>query len=105
MEMARNRQPFVDQSQSMNLYISSDAPIRKAVSSAQILGWALGLKTIRYYLHNQAIGPVEIKKKETDNKPAFQPEPDELTLEEFSAMLDAAKAAAEAGEECDFCSG
>lgn len=105
MEMARNRQPFVDQSQSMNLYISSDAPIRKAVSSAQILGWALGLKTIRYYLHNQAIGPVEIKKKETTNKPAEQPNPDQLTPEEFNAMIDIAKARAEAGEDCDMCSG
>lgn len=52
MVMAAERAPFIDQTQSMNLYIA-DANINK-VSSALMAAWKLGLKTGCYYLRVQA---------------------------------------------------
>lgn len=51
--MAADRGPFVDQSQSMNLYF--DNPTFSKVSSAIIYGWKAGLKTLSYYVRTKAI--------------------------------------------------
>jgi len=51
------RAPFVDQSQSLNLFINK--PDFTALSSAHFYGWKKGLKTGMYYLHtNPAINPI-----------------------------------------------
>ena len=46
------RGPFVDQSQSMNLYMAG--PSYQKLSSALVYGWKSGLKTGVYYLRSQA---------------------------------------------------
>jgi ribonucleotide reductase alpha subunit len=51
IDMAADRAPFVDQTQSMNLFLAS--PSLKSVSSMLFYGWKKGLKTILYYLRSQ----------------------------------------------------
>jgi len=53
VNMAADRGPFVDQSQSMNLYLSE--PTLSKLSSAIIYGWKQGLKTLCYYVRTKAI--------------------------------------------------
>lgn len=53
IEMARDRQAFVDQSQSMNLYVSD--PDNAKLNSMLFYGWEQGLKTGVYYTH-QLVG-------------------------------------------------
>ena len=50
IDMAADRGPFIDQSQSMNLYISN-INIAK-LSSALMYAWKKGLKTLNYYIRN-----------------------------------------------------
>lgn len=47
LEMAADRQKFIDQGQSMNLYY--DKPERSKVSTALYYGWKLGLQSGSYY--------------------------------------------------------
>lgn len=51
IDLAADRAPFVDQTQSMNLFLAS--PSLKSVSSMLFYGWKRGLKTIMYYLRSQ----------------------------------------------------
>jgi len=51
INLAADRAPFVDQTQSMNLFLAS--PTLKNVSSMLFYGWNRGLKTIMYYLRSQ----------------------------------------------------
>jgi ribonucleoside-diphosphate reductase alpha chain len=48
LEMARDRSYFIDQSQSLNMFMA-EATVSK-LSSAHMYGWKLGLKTGMYYL-------------------------------------------------------
>ena len=48
LEMARDRSYFIDQSQSLNMFMSDPSPSK--LSSAHMYGWKLGLKTGMYYL-------------------------------------------------------
>lgn len=52
MDMARDRGYFIDQSQSLNLFMK-DATHSK-LSSAHFYGWSIGLKTGMYYLRTKA---------------------------------------------------
>jgi len=52
IEYAADRSPFVDQSQSMNLFIES--PDFKKLSSMHFFSWSKGLKTGMYYLRTKA---------------------------------------------------
>jgi ribonucleoside-diphosphate reductase alpha chain len=58
INMSADRGPFIDQSQSLNLFF--DTPTVGKLSTAHNLGWRLGLKTGQYYLRSQ---PVENKAK------------------------------------------
>jgi ribonucleoside-diphosphate reductase alpha subunit len=51
IDLAADRAPFVDQTQSMNLFLAS--PSLKSVSSMLFYGWKRNLKTIMYYLRSQ----------------------------------------------------
>jgi ribonucleoside-diphosphate reductase alpha subunit len=51
IDLAADRAPFVDQTQSMNLFLST--PTLKNVSSMLFYGWKRGLKSIVYYLRSQ----------------------------------------------------
>jgi ribonucleoside-diphosphate reductase alpha subunit len=51
------RSPFIDQSQSLNLFLNK--PDFKILASAHFYGWKGGLKTGMYYLHsNPAVNPI-----------------------------------------------
>lgn len=51
IDMSADRGAFIDQSQSMNLYLS--APERDQVTSMQFYAWKKGLKTGQYYLRTR----------------------------------------------------
>lgn len=53
IEMAADRQPFVDQSQSLNIYMQ-EATYQK-ITSMHFYGWKNGLKTGMYYLRTKPI--------------------------------------------------
>jgi ribonucleotide reductase alpha subunit len=51
--MASDRAIFIDQSQSMNIYMSN--PTLSKLTSSSFFSWSSGLKTINYYIRSQAI--------------------------------------------------
>ncbi len=53
IDMAVDRGPFIDQSQSMNIYMNN--PTLSKISSSHLYGWKKGLKTLSYYLRTKAI--------------------------------------------------
>ena len=53
IKMAADRGPFIDQSQSMNLYFENPNPSR--MTSAAFYAWEAGLKTLNYYIRSKAI--------------------------------------------------
>jgi ribonucleoside-diphosphate reductase alpha chain len=58
LQMAANRSIFIDQSQSMNLFI--DNATKAKVLAAHLFGWKLGLKTGMYYLRTRsAVDPIK----------------------------------------------
>ena len=59
IDLAADRAPFVDQSQSMNLFLA-DHSYRK-MSAMLLHGWRRGLKTLSYYMHVRAEAkPVQV---------------------------------------------
>jgi ribonucleoside-diphosphate reductase alpha chain len=53
ISMAADRAPFIDQSQSMNIYMSN--PTVSKISSSHFYAWEKGLKTLCYYVRTKAI--------------------------------------------------
>jgi ribonucleoside-diphosphate reductase alpha chain len=53
IDMAAERAPFIDQSQSMNIYMVN--PTLSKISSSHFHSWDKGLKTLCYYVRTQAI--------------------------------------------------
>jgi ribonucleoside-diphosphate reductase alpha subunit len=53
IDMAADRAPFIDQSQSMNIYMSE--PTLSKISSSHFHSWKKGLKTLCYYVRTKAI--------------------------------------------------
>jgi ribonucleoside-diphosphate reductase alpha subunit len=53
IDMAADRAPFIDQSQSMNIYMSE--PTLSKISSSHFHSWGKGLKTLCYYVRTKAI--------------------------------------------------
>ncbi len=51
IDLSRGRSPYIDQSQSLNLYQSS--PTRNSLTSMHFYAWKQGLKTGQYYLRSQ----------------------------------------------------
>jgi len=88
IEMAADRGPFIDQSQSMNIYMANNT-ISK-MTSALLLGHKLGLKTLCYYYKTQAVDStptyLAVKLSDMDNKPKIT---HEVTPErhDFSEMV------------------
>jgi ribonucleoside-diphosphate reductase alpha chain len=84
IEMAADRAPFIDQSQSMNIYMGN--PSLSKISSSHFYGWEKGLKTLCYYVRTKAISTgakhlaVDISKVK---KPNVTPEPPKV---DYSSM-------------------
>lgn len=58
LDMAADRGPFIDQSQSLNIYV--DDPSYSKLSSIHFYSWKLGLKTGMYYLRTKpAADPIQ----------------------------------------------
>lgn len=53
IDMAADRAPFIDQSQSMNIYMAN--PTLSKISSSHFHSWQKGLKTLSYYIRTKAI--------------------------------------------------
>ena len=53
IDMAADRAPFVDQSQSMNIYMAN--PTLSKITSSHFHSWEKGLKTLCYYVRTKAI--------------------------------------------------
>jgi ribonucleoside-diphosphate reductase alpha chain len=76
INMAADRAPFIDQSQSMNIYMSN--PTLSKITSSHFHSWESGLKTLCYYVRTKAISTgakhlaMDISKRE---KPKATPEP------------------------------
>jgi ribonucleoside-diphosphate reductase alpha chain len=84
IDMAADRAPFIDQSQSMNIYMSN--PTLSKITSSHFHSWEKGLKTLCYYVRTKAISTgakhlaVDISKRE---KPKATPEPPKV---DYSTM-------------------
>ena len=53
IDMAADRAPFIDQSQSMNIYMGN--PTLTKITSSHFHAWQKGLKTLCYYIRTKAI--------------------------------------------------
>jgi ribonucleotide reductase alpha subunit len=79
IDMSADRAPFIDQTQSLNLYMAEDSedsnlpPLSSRLSSALIYGHSKGLKTGMYYLRSKAISTgakhlaIDVSKLKKDN--------------------------------------
>jgi len=84
IDMAADRAPFIDQSQSMNIYMGN--PTLSKITSSHFRAWEKGLKTLCYYVRTKAISTgakhlaVDISKI---NRPKPTPEPPKV---DYSGM-------------------
>ena len=100
IDMARHRGYFIDQSQSLNLFMQ-DADFAK-LTSMHFYAWKSGLKTGMYYLRTKsAVNAIQFTlSKEKKQTPQTEDTP--MTAEEFKDMVNASKNAAE-DEDCLMC--
>jgi len=72
IDMAADRAPFIDQSQSMNIYMAN--PTLSKITSSHFHSWEKGLKTLCYYVRTKAISTgakhlaLDMSKKEKPKK-------------------------------------
>ena len=117
IDMSRQRGYFIDQSQSLNLFMQ-DANYAK-LTSMHFYAWKSGLKTGMYYLrtksavdaikftlnNDKAAAPIEVKEPQVEVKKveaiAVLEEPAEMTAEEYRAMIEMARNAGP--EDCEMC--
>jgi ribonucleoside-diphosphate reductase alpha chain len=117
IDMSRQRGYFIDQSQSLNLFMQ-DANYAK-LTSMHFYAWKSGLKTGMYYLrtksavdaikftlnNDKGAAPIEVKEPQVEVKKveaiAVLEEPAEMTAEEYRAMIEMAKNAGP--EDCEMC--
>ena len=109
IDMSRQRGYFVDQSQSLNLFMQN-ANYSK-LTSMHFYAWQSGLKTGMYYLRTKAAvdaikftlnndkktEPIEIKEQEV----AIAVEAAAMSAEEYRAMIELAKNAGP--DDCEMC--
>ncbi|HEY1194517.1 ribonucleoside-diphosphate reductase subunit alpha [Flavobacterium sp.] len=102
IDMSRQRGYFIDQSQSLNLFMQ-DANYSK-LTSMHFYAWQSGLKTGMYYLRTKAaVDAIKFtlnndKKEET---PSLVQETEAISVEDYKAML--LKAQAADPEDCEMC--
>ncbi len=117
IDMSRQRGYFIDQSQSLNLFMEN-ANFAK-LTSMHFYAWQSGLKTGMYYLRTKSA--VDAIKFTLNNDKKAEPtlneipmatavevvapvENGEMTAEDFAAMVERARnAAATGGDDCEMC--
>ncbi|KAF2509883.1 ribonucleoside-diphosphate reductase subunit alpha [Flavobacterium foetidum] len=103
IDMSRQRGYFIDQSQSLNLFMQ-DANYSK-LTSMHFYAWQSGLKTGMYYLRTKAaVDAIKFtlnndKKQET--APSLVQETESISVEDYKAML--LKAQSAEPEDCEMC--
>jgi ribonucleoside-diphosphate reductase alpha chain len=98
IDMARQRGYFVDQSQSMNLFMQD--PNFGKLTSMHFYAWKSGLKTGMYYLRTKsAVNAIQFTVSKKKNKKGIVEEKP-LTGEELKAMLIKSQ---ENPDDCDMC--
>jgi ribonucleoside-diphosphate reductase alpha chain len=117
IDMSRHRGYFIDQSQSLNLFMQ-DANYAK-LTSMHFYAWKSGLKTGMYYLRTKAAvdaikftlnndkkeEPIKVEALPADAVEVVAPvENGEMTAEDFAAMIERARnAAGSGGDDCEMC--
>src|SRR6187402_1575801 len=103
IDMSRQRGYFVDQSQSLNLFMQ-DANYSK-LTSMHFYAWQSGLKTGMYYLRTKAaVDAIKFtlnNDKKKEDLAVTEEAIDEINIEEYKAML--LKAQAAGPEDCEMC--
>jgi ribonucleoside-diphosphate reductase alpha chain len=102
IDMSRQRGYFIDQSQSLNLFMEG-ATISK-LNSMHFYAWKSGLKTGMYYLRTKsAVNAIQftVTQQQIAEPTAVAVEPEEMTAEEFRAMIERSKNAGP--EDCEMC--
>jgi ribonucleoside-diphosphate reductase alpha chain len=104
IDMSRQRGYFIDQSQSLNLFMQ-DANYSK-LTSMHFYAWQSGLKTGMYYLRTKsAVDAIKFTlnndKKEEDTPVTLVPETEAISVEDYKAML--LKAQAAEPDDCEMC--
>lgn len=104
IDMSRQRGYFIDQSQSLNLFMQ-DANYSK-LTSMHFYAWQSGLKTGMYYLRTKsAVDAIKFTlnndKKEEDAPVTLVPETEAISVEDYKAML--LKAQASEPDDCEMC--
>ncbi|CAN1558216.1 NrdA Ribonucleotide reductase, alpha subunit [Flavobacteriaceae bacterium] len=99
IDMSRQRGYFVDQSQSLNLFMQ-DANYSK-LTSMHFYAWQSGLKTGMYYLRTKAAVDAIKFTLNNDKKQEELPVTEAIDVEDFKAML--LKAQAAGPEDCEMC--
>jgi ribonucleoside-diphosphate reductase alpha chain len=102
IDMSRQRGYFIDQSQSLNLFMEG-ATISK-LNSMHFYAWKSGLKTGMYYLRTKsAVNAIQftVTQQQKAESTAVAVEPEEMTAEEFRAMIERSKNAGP--EDCEMC--
>jgi ribonucleoside-diphosphate reductase alpha chain len=104
IDMSRQRGYFIDQSQSLNLFMQ-DANYSK-LTSMHFYAWQSGLKTGMYYLRTKsAVDAIKFTlnndKKEEDAPAVLVAETESISVEDYKAML--LKAQAGDPEDCEMC--
>ncbi len=94
LKMSADRGRFIDQSQSLNLFISD--PTDSLLTTIHLYGWELGLKTGMYYLRRRTVSTAQqftldpIRKGDSLSKtPTLTPSTDECNNEEGCLMCSA----------------
>lgn len=99
IDMSRDRGYFVDQSQSLNLFMES-ATVAK-LTSMHFYAWKAGLKTGMYYLRTKPAVDA-IKFTLNNDKKKELPEVEQpMSAEDFKAMVERSRASQ--GDDCEMC--
>ncbi len=102
IDMSRQRGYFIDQSQSLNLFMQ-DANYSK-LTSMHFYAWQSGLKTGMYYLRTKsAVDAIKftLNNDKKEEVPSLVAETEEISVEDYKAML--LKAQAADPEDCEMC--
>ncbi len=104
IDMAADRGAYICQSQSLNVHIEN-ANFAK-LTSMHFYGWKKGLKTGMYYLRTKAAtDAIKFTVDKAQLKQPAEKKTEEMSPEEYGAMLEVARVASENGDDCDMCSG
>ena len=98
LDMAADRGAYIDQSQSLNVFI--DSPNFAKLTSMHFYAWKKGLKTGMYYLRTKAAR--DAIKFTVDKSKLAQPAPEAVSAEQRQAEI---ACSLDSPEDCEMCSG